>query len=119
LDYLKAMRVRSQIVDAMHKLFTEVDLLVAPTHFELTDRADRPFDETPPKSLPKGVGSGLTQAANLCGYPAVAIPCGFVNGLPVGLQIVGPAFSENRILAFAQEFQTRTDFHRQHPPIEG
>jgi aspartyl-tRNA(Asn)/glutamyl-tRNA(Gln) amidotransferase subunit A len=118
LDYLKAMRVRTQIMAAMRQLFSEVDLLVAPTHFELPERSDRPFPEdTPPKQFAQGVGHGLTQAGNLCGYPAVAIPCGFVNGLPIGLQIVGPAFSENRILAFAQEFQAQTDFHRQHPPV--
>lgn len=117
LDYLKAMRVRRQIIEDMRKLFEDVDLLVGPVHFELPDRADQPFVDTPPKQLPQGVAHGLTQFGNLCGLPAVAIPCGFVNGLPIGLQIVGPPFSENRILAFAQEFQARTDFHLQHPPV--
>ncbi|MBV9265693.1 MAG: amidase [Acidobacteriaceae bacterium] len=118
LDYLKAMRVRTQIRTAFRELFTNVDLLVAPAHFNIPERADQPFDETPPKRPDqKGVGAGLVQASNLCGFPAVSIPCGFANGLPVGLQIVGPIFEENRILAFASEFQRRTDFHRQHPPI--
>jgi len=118
LDYLKAMRVRTQVRAAFHELFaSNVDLLVAPTSFSLPDRADQPFDETPPKHPDqKGVGAGLVQAGNLCGLPALTIPCGFVNGLPIGLQIVGPPFSENRILAFAREFQSRTDFHKQHPP---
>jgi aspartyl-tRNA(Asn)/glutamyl-tRNA(Gln) amidotransferase subunit A len=40
-----------------------------------------------------------------------------VNGLPIGLQIVGPAFSENRVIAFGREFQRRTNFHKQHPVI--
>jgi aspartyl-tRNA(Asn)/glutamyl-tRNA(Gln) amidotransferase subunit A len=118
LDYLKAMRVRSQIQQAFRDLFTEVDLLLAPAHFELPDRSDQPFDETPPKRpAEKGVGSGLVQASNLCGYPAVAFPCGFAGGLPVGLQVVGPAFTENRLLAFVREFQNRTGFHRQHPNV--
>lgn len=118
LDYLKAMRVRTQIVSAFRELFANrVDLLVAPTRFSLPDRADQPFDETPPKRPGrKGVGAGLVQAGNLCGLPALTVPCGFVNGLPIGLQIVGPAFTENRILAFGREFQNRTDFHKQHPP---
>jgi aspartyl-tRNA(Asn)/glutamyl-tRNA(Gln) amidotransferase subunit A len=60
----------------------------------------------------------LVQASNLCGLPAIAIPCGFANGLPVSLQIVGGPFSENRIIAFAREFQNRTNFHKQHPPTE-
>ncbi len=118
VDYLKAMRVRSQIQTAFRTLFANVDLLVAPTHFSPPDRSDQPFDENEPKRPDrKGVGAGLVPAANLCGLPAIAIPCGFVNGLPMSLQIVGPAFSENTILAFAREFQSRSDFHKQHPPV--
>ncbi len=118
IDYLKAMRVRTQILSAFRDLFARVDLLVAPTHFSLPDRADQPFDETEPKRPDrKGVGADLVPAANLCGLPAIAIPCGFVNGLPVSLQVVGPAFSENTIIAFAREFQNRTGFHKQHPTV--
>ncbi len=116
LDYLKAMRVRTQIISAFRELFSRVDLLVAPSKLSPPDRADQPFDETEPKRPDqKGVVAGLVQASNLCGYPAVSIPCGYVNGLPIGLQIVGPAFEENRILAFAHEFQSRSDFHQKHP----
>ncbi len=117
LDYLKAMRVRTQIQAAFRDLFANLDLLVAPSHFSPPDRADQPFDETQPKRPEqRGVGAGLIPASNLCGLPAITIPCGFVNGLPIGLQIVGAPFSENRILAFAREFQNRSDFHKQHPP---
>ncbi len=119
LDYLKAMRIRTQIRAAFNDLFGGLDLLVAPTRFNLPDRADRPFDETPPqRPATKGVGAGLVQASNLLGLPALSIPCGFVNGLPIGLQIVGPVFSENRLLAFGREFQSRTNFHQQHPPVQ-
>jgi aspartyl-tRNA(Asn)/glutamyl-tRNA(Gln) amidotransferase subunit A len=118
VDYLKAMRVRSQIQSSFRDLFGALDLLIAPTRFSLPDRADRPFDETPPKRPSvKGVGAGLVQAGNLCGLPAITVPCGFVNGLPIGLTIVGPPFLENRVLAFAAEFQNRTNFHKQHPPL--
>jgi aspartyl-tRNA(Asn)/glutamyl-tRNA(Gln) amidotransferase subunit A len=118
LDYLKAMRVRRQIMSSFRQLFAGLDLLIAPTYFTLPDRADRPFDDTPPKeNTQRGVGTGLIQASNLCGYPAISIPCGFANGLPVGLQIVGPPFTENRILAFASEFQKKTDFHQKHPAV--
>ncbi len=118
LDYLKAMRVRSQIQAAFRDLFAGLDLLVAPTNFSPPDRADQPFNETEPKRPDRrGVGAGLVQASNLCGLPAIAIPCGFVNGLPISLQIVGGPFSENRIIAFAREFQNRTNFHKQRPPV--
>lgn len=118
VDYLKAMRIRSLMQDAFAELFEDVDLLIAPTRFSLPERADIPFDETPAKRPEeRGVGGGLIEASNLCGLPGLTIPCGFVNGLPIGLQIVGPPFSENTILAFGREFQNRTDFHKQHPPV--
>jgi aspartyl-tRNA(Asn)/glutamyl-tRNA(Gln) amidotransferase subunit A len=116
IDYLKSMRVRSQIQTAFRDLFANVDLLVAPTKLDPPDKADVPFDDAPPKRAEtKGVFAGLVQASNLCGLPAITIPCGFVNGLPIGLQIVGRPFSENRIIALAVEFQKRTNFHKQHP----
>jgi aspartyl-tRNA(Asn)/glutamyl-tRNA(Gln) amidotransferase subunit A len=116
LDYLKAMRIRTQIQQAFRELFASVDLLVAPTKLDPPDKADGLFDETIPKRPEtKGVFAGLVQASNLCGLPALTVPCGFVSGLPIGLQIVGRPFSENRILALGVEFQKRTNFHRQQP----
>jgi len=116
IDYLKAMRVRTQMQAAFRELFVGVDLLVAPTKVDPPDKADIPFDETIPKRPEtKGVFAGLVQASNLCGLPALTVPCGFVNGLPIGLQIVGRPFSENRILALAAEFQRQTNFHKQQP----
>lgn len=118
LDYLKAMRVRRQIEDAFRQVFAEVDLLIAPTRFGPIESADKPFPEDEAKHpAEKGVAAGLVQAGNLCGLPAMTIPCGFVNGLPLGLQIVAPIFQENRIIAFANAFQEMTDYHRQHPAV--
>jgi aspartyl-tRNA(Asn)/glutamyl-tRNA(Gln) amidotransferase subunit A len=118
VDYLKAQRVRRQVVTAFGPLLADLDLLIAPSHMSPPDRADRPFDVTPPKRPDvKGVAAGLVQATNLCGLPAITIPCGFVNGLPIGLQIIGPQFEENTILAFARAFQERTNFHKQHPQV--
>jgi aspartyl-tRNA(Asn)/glutamyl-tRNA(Gln) amidotransferase subunit A len=118
VDYLKAMRIRTQIRQSFRDMFSQVDLIVAPTKLDPPDRADQPFDETPVKRPDqKGVYAGLVQSTNLAGLPAMSVPCGFVNGLPIGLQIVGPAFSENRVIAFAREFQRRTNFHKQHPAV--
>ena len=119
VDYLKAMRIRTQIKKSLRDMFAEVDLIVAPTKLEPPDRADQPFDETEPKRPDqKGMVAGLVQATNLAGLPAMTVPCGFVNGLPIGLQIIGPAFSENRVIALGREFQRRTNFHKQHPPVD-
>ena len=88
-DYLKAMRIRRQITAAFTQVFAEFDLLVAPTLFNVPERADQVFDEADPKRPAlKGVGADLIPAGNLAGLPAITIPCGFVNGLPIGLQIV-------------------------------
>jgi aspartyl-tRNA(Asn)/glutamyl-tRNA(Gln) amidotransferase subunit A len=60
-----------------------------------------------------------TAQFNLYGIPAISIPCGFTAaGLPVGLMIAGPRFSEGRVLALARAFQQETNFHRQRPPLQ-
>jgi aspartyl-tRNA(Asn)/glutamyl-tRNA(Gln) amidotransferase subunit A len=56
-----------------------------------------------------------TIGANLAGLPAISVPCGFVEGLPVGLQIVGPHFSEACVMATAHAFQRTTDWHTRIP----
>jgi len=56
-----------------------------------------------------------TIGANLAGLPAISVPCGFVQGLPVGLQIVGAHFSEARVLGAAHAFQRATDWHTRIP----
>ena len=118
LDYLKAMRVRRQILSAFQEtVFPNVDLLVAPTCVSPPERAAIPFPEEEPKRPDqKGVYAGLVQASNLAGLPALTVPCGFVNGLPIGLQFVAPATYELLLIAAGRAFQERTDFHKQHPP---
>jgi aspartyl-tRNA(Asn)/glutamyl-tRNA(Gln) amidotransferase subunit A len=121
VDYLKAMRVRVQVKQAFRDIFGNVDVLLAPSQFNLPERIDQPFDEQeksrPPKPTTRGVGDGLIPAANLCGLPGLSVPCGFANGLPIGVQFVGPPFSENTLLTFGRMFQKLTDFHKQHPKI--
>jgi aspartyl-tRNA(Asn)/glutamyl-tRNA(Gln) amidotransferase subunit A len=128
VDYLKAMRVRRQIMSNFRDLFAEVDMLLAPARDSVADRADIPFDQQHPERSasntqqpprPRGVYSGLIPGSNLAGVPALSLPCGFVSGLPVGIQLVGPAYSEGTLLAIGREFQKATDFHRQRPPGVG
>jgi aspartyl-tRNA(Asn)/glutamyl-tRNA(Gln) amidotransferase subunit A len=56
-----------------------------------------------------------TIGANLAGLPGLSLPCGFVEGLPMGLQLIGPHFSEAKLLNAAHRFQEATDWHRQAP----
>jgi len=58
-----------------------------------------------------------TIGANLAGLPALSVPCGMVDGLPVGLQIIGPHFSEERLLAVAHGWQRESDWHCKLPPL--
>ena len=57
-----------------------------------------------------------TIAANLAGIPAMSVPCGFVGGLPVGLQLMGDFFGEARLLNVAHRYQSVTDWHMRRPP---
>jgi len=121
LDYLKAMRVRSQIQSAFRNIFANVDVLVAPSLFNVPELVGQSFDqqekERPARPSEKGIGADLIAAANLAGLPGVFVPCGFANGLPIGLQFVGPPYSESTLLAFGRQFQALTDFHKQRPPV--
>ena len=108
--YLKAQRVRRLIQQDFLEAFEEVDVIAAPVApgpaFELGAVDD------PVAMYRQDV---FTTPASLAGLPAMSMPCGFVGGLPVGLQLIGPAFEEGRLLALGHEFQRRTDWHLRHP----
>ncbi len=109
--YLKAQKVRQLINRDFERAFGEVDVLIGPT------------TPTPAFALGSKISDPITMylndiytiGANLAGLPALSIPCGFVGQLPVGLQIVGPHFGEEKILSVAHAFQKETDWHRRLP----
>ena len=118
-DYLKAMRIRSLIQEAFRDLLSTVDVLIAPTRFDPAPKITQPLDRRS-TGRPTPAAPGLTAlipAGNLAGLPALSIPCGFANGMPMGLQLVGSPFSENMLLAIGRTFQERTDWHKRRPPI--
>jgi aspartyl-tRNA(Asn)/glutamyl-tRNA(Gln) amidotransferase subunit A len=106
-DYLKAQRIRSVLQKEFHKLFEDLDAVMAPTRPGVASKIDEPLDALK--------GGQLIPAGNLAGLPALSVPCGFIGSLPVGLQFCGPAWSENTLIAFGKEFQARTDWHRRRP----
>jgi aspartyl-tRNA(Asn)/glutamyl-tRNA(Gln) amidotransferase subunit A len=118
VDYLRAMRIRSLVQEGFRDLFDKIDVLLAPARNgvanKIADPIDRPSLVANPGSKARGL-QGLIPAGNLAGLPALCLPCGFADGLPVGVQIVGRPFSENTLLRFGQEFQARTDWHKQRP----
>jgi aspartyl-tRNA(Asn)/glutamyl-tRNA(Gln) amidotransferase subunit A len=109
--YLKAQRVRQLIAADFARAFESVDVLMGPTTptpaFALGAKTADP--------ITMYLNDIYTIGANLAGLPGVSIPCGFVEDLPVGLQIVGPHFGEARILAAAHAFQRATDWHLRVP----
>jgi aspartyl-tRNA(Asn)/glutamyl-tRNA(Gln) amidotransferase subunit A len=117
--YLKAMRVRRLAQEAIFKLFADLDVLVAPARPGPAPKISEPLDHRPDRPAPAspGLAGAIIPAGNLAGMPALALPCGFANGLPVGLQLVGLPYSENTLLAIGKEFQNRTDWHKHRPPV--
>ena len=118
-DYLKAMRIRTLVQKRIRQLFVDVDVLLAPTRPGPAPKISEPLDKhaNEPKPKDPGLGSSLIPAGNLAGLPALSLPCGFADGMPVAIQLVGPAFSENLLLALGKDFQSRTDWHRKRPKM--
>ncbi|MBL8179139.1 MAG: amidase [Bryobacterales bacterium] len=110
-DYLRAMRLRRLVQQDFAKLFYEqADLLLSPSRTTIANKISEPLDRPLPSGTP------MIPAGNLAGLPALSLPCGFANGMPVGIALVGPAYSENKLLAFGNAFQKLTDWHRKRPP---
>ena len=109
--YLKAQKVRRLIQQDFINAFNEVDVLMSPT--------------TPSPAFAQGEKTNdpvtmylediFTIAVNLAGVPAMSVPAGFVDGMPVGLQIIGNYFAEARLLNAAHQFQQVTDWHQREP----
>jgi aspartyl-tRNA(Asn)/glutamyl-tRNA(Gln) amidotransferase subunit A len=118
-DYLKAMRIRRLIQQEFSRTFGQVDVLLAPGRPGPAVRADQRLDTptfTPLAGTAPGF-EGIIPAGNLAGLPALVLPCGFADNLPVALQLVGVPFSENLLLALGREFQSRTDWHKRRPKL--
>jgi aspartyl-tRNA(Asn)/glutamyl-tRNA(Gln) amidotransferase subunit A len=67
---------------------------------------------------PRSIANRLTVPCNLTGMPAISVPCGFAGELPVGLQVMGPAFAEGLVLRVARAYEAATDWHARRPPLE-
>ncbi|HVR88669.1 MAG TPA: amidase [Candidatus Limnocylindria bacterium] len=126
-DYLQAMRLRTVLGARFRELFTQVDVLVAPARTSTAPAIDAALDTRPPGAgslaaipaagAPAPGNTGLIPAGNLAGLPAIFFPCGFgTDGLPVGLQLVGPPFSEPLLVAIVAAYQRETGHHLKRPP---
>ena len=109
--YLKAQQVRQLIADDFKKAFADVDVIVGPTTpspaFKLGDKVDDPIQMY--------LNDIYTIGANLAGLPAISVPCGFVDDLPVGLHLVAAHFGEETLLRCGHQYQQQTDWHQACP----
>lgn len=109
--YLKAQKVRRLIQQDFIEAFNDVDVIMGPSSptpaFALGSKTDDPV-----KMYLEDI---YTIAINLAGVPAMSIPAGQINGLPVGLQLIGNYFDESRLLNAAHQYQQVTDWHNQAP----
>src|SRR5687767_798402 len=111
--YLKAQQVRTLLRQDYDAAFANADVVAMPTSptppFRLGEKTDDP--------LQMYLADVFTVSANLAGLPAISIPCGFSDRLPIGLQLTGRLFDESTLLRVADAYQRMTDWHTQAPAI--
>lgn len=109
--YNKAQQIRRLIRDDFASVLSEVDVIMGPTTphpaFKLGEKSSDP--------VAMYMEDIFTISLNLAGLPGMSVPCGTVNGLPTGLQIIGDYFAEQKLLNVAHQFQLATDWHTQSP----
>jgi len=109
------LKFRNLIADDFKKAFDQFDVLISPTSpilpFKLGEKISNPLEMY--------LADICTIPVNLAGIPAISIPCGFVNNLPVGLQIMGPTFSESKLFEVSYGFEQATSFHKKRPQLGG
>ena len=109
--YRKAQKIRRLITQDFLSAYEKVNVIALPTSpcapFKIGERSRDPVSMY--------LADAFTLPMNLAGIPGISFPCGFSEGLPVGMQIIGPHFAEGRLLNVAHQFQLATDFHQRKP----
>ena len=113
--YLKALKVRNLIRGDFGKVFEKCEAILMPvsptTAFKIGEKINDP--------LQMYLSDIYTIAVNLAGIPGISIPCGFdKKGLPIGLQIIAPAFGEDKLLRIARMYEKETSWHKKKPEIK-
>ena len=111
--YKKAQQVRTLVTRDYQQVFEQVDVLAGPTSPTVAFRLGEKLDDP----LAMYLSDVYTVPANLAGTPGISIPCGYADGLPIGLQILGKHFDEAGVLRLAHAYQLATDWHLRRPPL--
>jgi aspartyl-tRNA(Asn)/glutamyl-tRNA(Gln) amidotransferase subunit A len=111
--YKKAQKVRALIKKDFDDIFKKYDIVIGPTAptpaFRIGEKIDDP--------MTMYANDILTIPVNLAGVPGISVPCGFANGLPLGLQIIGNHYDESSVYRVAHAFEQATDYHKQKPQL--
>ena len=111
--YLKAQKVRTLIKQEFDQAFEKYDALVTPTSpivpFKLGEKLEDPMQMY--------LSDVCTLPANIAGIPAISVPAGFADNLPIGMQIMGKLFSEEILLRIAFAYEQATEWHKRKPPL--
>lgn len=109
--YKKAMKVRTLIIQDFEKAFSKVDAIISPVSptlpWKIGEKANDP--------LSMYLSDAYTVTVNIAGVPGISVPAGFVNNLPVGIQIIGPSFSEDLLFKIGRNFEKETMFWERRP----
>ena len=120
VDYLKAQRIRSQVRTAFREMFYNVDMLLTPsrptTAPKIEDGVGGAAGAVPQVAGGRGL-TGMIPAGNLAGLPALSLPAGLANGLPVAISLVARPFYESQMISIGRAFQLKTDWHRRRPAL--
>ncbi len=116
-DYIRARWKLDLLRRTIDDAFAEFDLVVLPTR-RRTPRTIDAAIKREESDKPRNPELENTGEFNVYGIPAISVPCGFTSsGLPVGLMIAGPRFSEGRVLALANAYERATEWHKRRPPL--
>ena len=112
--YLRAQKTRTLIRNDFDKAFAQVDAILTPTSptpaFKFGEKSDDPISMY--------LSDIYTISTNLAGLPGISVPCGFSeNGLPIGMQLIGPAFAEESLLSIAHDYDRECQFGRKQPNL--
>jgi len=111
--YLKALKVRTLIKQDFDRAFEKYDLILTPTAPTTAFR----FGEKAEDPMQMYLSDIYTISVNLAGIPGISLPCGFVNGMPVGLQLIGKPFGEGTLFRAAYAFEQNTEHHKAKPRL--
>jgi aspartyl-tRNA(Asn)/glutamyl-tRNA(Gln) amidotransferase subunit A len=122
VDYIKALRIRTVLMEEMQRVFQTCDVLMLPAGNAAPKLDAEIVGTDAPSDPPSPARPDSFNIANVTGIPAIVLPCGFTAGppsLPLGIQFCAKPFDEATLFRIGHAYQSATDWHRRRPPLDG